>query len=296
MKDSTFIIETDYTVNYTTKQPVPIPEIIESLKSFEKLIHRTPVFIEKSYKGIKVVDVEVYVDNLKSGSLIEKFIIKYIVKGEDNYEKAKEVVDKIIEDNTMIRTVVAMGIGAIVTYGVMSTIPASSPSKHIEAYNNNIVNIGGTVDLKAEDISAILDGMKDKKGLAKDSITALKPARSDHQATIEFSGISALTIDQNFVDEAPEEYTPPIPDEREDKYSNVDVTIYASDRDKTDSTWAGIVPGVVDKRTNFHLDEGIDPAKLHGRLRVKADISVISRFIKSKKKYEAKLVEIHSTN
>ncbi len=75
-------------------------------------------------------------------------------------------------------------------------------------------------------------------------------------------------------------------------YSNADVVIYASDRDKADKVWAGIVPDIADTRVQFILKPGIDPKVLHGKVRIKADISVISKFNKPKKIFKPRLVEI----
>ncbi|EHR39606.1 hypothetical protein [Alishewanella jeotgali] len=286
-----FTIRTDYTINYTTRTPVPIPDIIESLRNIEKLLHRTPAFLEKAYQGIQVVDVNVYVETLQAGSLLEKFIVEYVVQGQENYDKAKEVIAKMVKDSTAIRTVVAIGVGAALTYGVMKAVGGSTPTTHVEAYNNTIVNIGADVKLSGEDISLILEGMKDKKQLAKEAIAVVKPAKADPAATIEIAGQQKLTINNDFVRETPDEYTPPIPEERDEFYTNLPVLIYASDRDKS-TTWAGTVPGLIDRRTSFHLDERINPAELHGKLRIYADVRVTSKYNKTKKTYEPKLVTI----
>lgn len=292
MSEETFVVTTSYGIYYETSEPVPIEDIILSLSSIEALLKRTPKFIEAAYSGIRITDVEVYVDSLQSGSLIEKFMIKYVCKGQENYDQAKQVLENIMDDNSTIRTVVAMGVGGLLTYGAMTAMGKSSPSSHIEAYNNTIVNIGGSVDLKAEDISAVLDSIKDKKTLAKEVVGAIAPARSDPNAKIHFSDIDELTMDEQVIREIPEEYNAPLPDEKTVKYSDTPIVIYASDRDKSDTAWAGIAPGIVDKRVRFKLSDDVSPAHLHGRIRVRADIEVTSKFNKAKKAYEPKIVEI----
>ncbi|WP_041523613.1 hypothetical protein [Gilvimarinus agarilyticus] len=293
---ATFTIETTYTIHYSNKKPVPIPEIIESLQNVERLLKRTPKFIEAAFQGINVTNVEVYVDQLYSGSLTENFIVKYVFRNKANYDKAKEVFDEIMTDNGPIKTVVAMGVGALLSYGAYKALGGpSAPPTQITAYDNNIINIGGQVKLDAKGIKAILESVKDKKSLAKEAVKVIAPAKADPDAEIEMSGFDELTISKDYIREVPKEYTPPIPSEKEEKYQNVRVVIYASDRDKAESSWAGIVPGVVDKRVKFTL-QGVDPKRLHGRTKVDADIVVISRYVASKKSYEAKVVEIHATN
>lgn len=294
---NTFEVEAHYTVKYTNREPVPIPDIIRSLKSAERILHRTSPFFEHAYKGVEVVEIKVYVANIESGSLVKDFVVKYVFKGEQNLADAKKVFDKIMSNNDSLKVVVAMGVGAVVTYGAMSAnLTSSNPPTHIEAYNNNIINIGASAGFTANDISTILDSMKDKKGMAKESVDFISPAKLDNSASIEMSGITALTIDKDYVSEVPSEYSPPVPQERNDMYTNVDVTFYASDRDHLDKSWAGIVPRVIDKRVRFVLDEKLDPKSIHGRLNVKADITVYSRYNKKTKSYSPYEVLIRKVN
>lgn len=292
--NSVYTLETDYTINYTTKYPVPIDEIINSLKHLERILYKTPDFLEKAYAGIQIVDVQIYVSSLQSGSLKEKFLVKFVFKGKENYEKAQEVIEKIMEDSTAVRTIVAIGVGALITYGVMQATSDAPPSKHVEAYNNTIINIGGEVDLKAEDVVAVLKSVKDKKQLAKSAIEIVKPAKNDPGSKIEMSDKVELTIDSDYVRSVPSEYEPPVPDEKEEKYTNVKVLIFASDRDSNEKNWAGSVPDLVDKRVKFILGEDVDPRKLHGRTSVRADIAITSKFNRAKKAYEPKTVELKS--
>lgn len=295
MATQEYVIETTYKLKYTTKQPVSIPDIIRSLESTEKLLRRTPAFIEKAYDGISVSHFDVYVETLSTGSLLTDFVIKFVVK-EKNAEKFKEAWEGMMADNDTLKMVVAVGVGALATYGVMKTQPASAPTSHIEAYENSTVHVGNKVGLSGEEIIKILDKVSDKKTLAKEAIAFIKPARNDGKATIEMADIPDLTISHDFIDETPESYTPPVPDEKTESFSNVNVIVYASDREKTDQVWAGLLPGIVDKRTKFLLGEGINPKTLHGRTKFKADVEVLSHYIKSKKLYEPKEVLIEKVN
>jgi hypothetical protein len=290
-----YFIDTTYEIKYTNRNPVPIPEIIESLKAIEDLIHRTPPFMEKAF-GTQVDGIAVYVDTLYSGSLIERFLVRFVFKDEDNYNKAKEVVNGMVDINDALKFLLAATMGGMMAYGALQVIEPGAPSSAISAYNNtitnSIVNIGGQANFTEDDVQELFDNLKDKKGLAKSSINAVKPAKLDSSANIELVELEGLDIDRDFIDQVPSEYSPPVPTEKTEHYDDTRVIIYASDRDKTESSWAGIVPGVVDKRIKFTLAEGVDPVKIHGHTKVIADISVTSRYIKSKKAYEAKSVEL----
>lgn len=292
----TMILETSFGVKYTNGKPLPIDDIISSLRAYEGLIKRTPAFLEKHYQGIKILETHVFVSTIESGSLIEKFIIRYVFKTEDNYNETKQLAEKIMGDNETVKTIVAMGVGAAIMYGASSLLPANAPANNITAYNNTIINVGGTVEMSSADIKAILDSTSDKKTLAKQAVAAIQPAKKDSNASIEIEGQQILTINKETIAEAPDEYNLEPPAERTKLYQNVDIAIFASDRDNMDKGWAGVVNGIIDHRVKFIISDAVDPKKLHGRINMKADIEVTESFVQSKKAYQPKYVEILKTN
>ncbi|MCP5166660.1 MAG: hypothetical protein H6989_04690, partial [Pseudomonadales bacterium] len=138
----TYSIETRYSVKFTTENPVPISKIVESLVAYEKLLRRTPRFIERAYPGIQIIETQVLVDHIESGSLIEDFVIRYVFKSDENYDNFKESVAKIMDDNGALKTLVAIGMGAIIGYGIFTYVGHNPAKTHVEAYNNTIINIG----------------------------------------------------------------------------------------------------------------------------------------------------------
>lgn len=292
----TFELITTYGVKYTNHGPVPIDDIVASLKGYEALLKRTPAFLEKHYKGIKVTKIEVFVENIESGSLSENFLVKLIFKTDDNIATATALAEKVLQENDVVHTIVALGVGAVIGFGLYSLRSKNTPSTNITAYNNTIVNIGGTVDLTADDIQAVLSNIKDKKQLAKESVAVIKPSKSDANSTIEIEGMESLNIQKGVIAEAPDTYEPETPAERTVKYSNAHIVVFASDQDNNDKGWAGIVPTIIDKRVKFTIAETVNPKNLHGRKNLMADIEVTEYFVASKKAYEAKSVEILKTN
>lgn len=59
-------------------------------------------------------------------------------------------------NSTALKTAIAFGFGALVAYVIISAMSATGPTKHIEAYNNTIINIGGVTNLTSEGSSPIL--------------------------------------------------------------------------------------------------------------------------------------------
>lgn len=287
-----FTLETTYELKYDVRNKVPIDEVVDSLKSIEHLLKRTPAFLELHYKGIKAMQSDVFVTSLESGSLKESFLFKILFKTEADAQAAEELIDKVLRENDVVKMIVALGMGSVLTYGVMSALPKGSPSKHIEAYNNTIVNIGADMNFSADDVAVVLSGMKEKKALAKHAVTALKPTQSDPSARLEMNGMEELTIPSEYFKEAPKEYEPPKPQEVTKKYDQIDVLIYASDQDNHDKGWAGSLPRLIDSRTQFVLSGSINPKDLHGKKNIKADVEVTEKYNNQTKKYKPSKVEI----
>lgn len=287
-------ITTTYTIKYTTKNPVPISEIIRSLLAVERLLKRTAPLIEKKYEDLEVYDVQVFVESLQSGSLSENYFVRILCGGKENAEHVEATVEKLMKNGSPIGLLIAAGVGVMVGTGI-SSILSDSPNT-TDFTNNTIINIGAEMDISAGDVRAFLEAIPDKKKMARDAVDFIRPAKSDPDATIENEGFAAADIPQEVISEAPEHYEPPTPAEREVMYQNVPIFAFASDKDKHDTGWAGTAEGVAENRTRIVLDESINPEQLHGRPHFNADITVIQRYNTSKKAYENWRIVIRSVN
>jgi hypothetical protein len=289
----TFIITSSYKIKYTNKDPVPIDEIISSLRSIERIIKRTPKFIEKRYEGIEIIDTEVFVTSIESGSLKEDILIKYIFKTKENYDASTQLIEKICEDNHVITRLVVVSVAALVGFGVALAVQGNStPTTQINAYNSIVINESSHIGLGEADIKSVLDEMPNKPALIKDALKVIKPAHLDENATIEMGENEELKISSEFVAKTPEFYEPPMPSEKSEKYRNVEIFIHATDRDHSDKGWAGIVYGVTESRTKFVLSDGISPQLLHGKVKARVDVVVNKIYVPSKKSYKIRDVEI----
>lgn len=287
-----FSVKVPYAIKYTTEHPVPIDEIVESLRGLEKLLKRTPVFLEKVYEGIHVLETNVYVDKIESGSLFQSFVVEYIFNGAENYDEAKKLAARITKESKPLKVLVGVGVGSLLTYGAMQMLPAGSPTNHVEAYNSVILNAGADINLSGEDLQSILDRVSDKKSLARETAAVVRPAKADDGATIEMQGLPQLTVPAEAIEQIPGEYEAPVPQERSVNYERVTLLIAASDKDKYSTGWAGSAPGISEARKPFVLDESIDPSSVHGRTRVKADILVHERYSKPRKLYQVHSIEV----
>lgn len=301
------IIDTKFRIYYDTSEFVPVQDIISALKAVESMVTRAaPKFIEAAYPGIKVYDSEIFIDHLESGSLDIEVILRQAI-GNDKYDRGAKLVDdakiliqEIISDNKVMNNLVvaalsaALGAGIVYATGSSTDTPASAPVTFV---NNGVYNQSGTVVLSSDQIDKILDKLPQKK-LAQDAVDFVKPAKQDDKASIiidDQDGITQVKFEPEQIKKIPDTYEPPIQQEREKNHSNIDIYIYASDRDKSSAGWAGIVPDLFEDRVKFELVDGLSPDSLHGRRKVKADIIVHERYTPSKNSYKPYKVTILKT-
>lgn len=294
---ATFFAE--YRARFTIDEPVPVDIAIKSLKSFEALLERTRLLVSMSMENINIESTEVFVKEVGEGSFIVDFLVKYVI-GEENRQKAEEIYESTVRNNEKVRTVVALGVGAALVVGAQALhsnfFPSAPQQPAIEAYNSVIINAAGDVNISPEQIKEYQNSLRDSKKLAQETVNALAPARLTPNSTIEVDGLQHLNVEPQFINNVPETYQPPTPDEREEAHSNVDVLIFASDKDRSETGWAGNIPSLFTKRVKFILGDDVQPSVLHGTVQVKADILVRERFNKNKRKYEPYEVLILAIN
>lgn len=296
LADGNLEFSTSYRVRFTVEDPVPVSIVIESLKAHEKLLKKSSKFLESVYDGLHITATNVYVEEIVDGSWIVEFLIKYVV-GEDNADDARRLWDNIRRDNTRMRTALAVGAGALISAGMISAYQAYMPDAPsqpaIEAHNSVIINAAGDINIPAEKVEEFIEQNKDSKQVAKDTLSALKPASVTPGSMMEVQGIPVnLTLSSEAIEALPEDMSFIPPNEQDDVYSDISIYISASDEDSGKRGWAGTISNITDTRVKFVLDDTVDPRELHGRTRVQADIIVHKVYDASTNQYRIKSVTI----
>lgn len=289
------VIEIPYKIKFTNKNPIPVDKLVESLLAYEKLIKRVGPFVEEACEGVYIEEIDVLISKIESGSLVEELLVRLIFKDEKNYEQAKEVAAKMFENNGLLTGAVCLGVAAYIGFGVKNAIisqGSTAPMTHIEAQHGAIVQLGGTMNISEKAIDRILNKTSDKKRVSKEAIAAVAPAHLEKGAHIEFNDSEKLAITPEFIKETPLEYEPPELRQSNETLLKTDIEIWASDKESLTRAWAGIIPGKIEKRIKFVLDEAIDPNEVHGNRIINADIIIVSSYSSSKKEFVPKKVEI----
>lgn len=271
-----FVYVAEHEFFYSTKAPVPIAEVIEGLQGLERLLRSLPRAIEKA-SGVPVLDSEIYVEEIKSGSLIEKVAVKLFFNTEQEFEDFLSKVKTKLDGSPMIKgTLITALIAGLVGYGIyLAAKTAPAPTPNITANNNVIINIGaGEVGMTPDAFRAIVEtAVIDKKDFARAAVKLVKPARGDTDASIVLDGRQDIAIEPASIVE-----TPLIvniePQKRVDELQNAVLLLRAGDMDRKNAGWAGAIEGKTE-RLPIQLDPMVDPADLFGRSKVVADIALV---------------------
>ena len=297
---SPYYFDLPYNIHYTNKEPVPVETIARALVAQKALIRRTNPFLRHAFPDIKVEEVDVLVEKVQAGSLIEDLVIRLIFKEKIVYEHFMDTVGNVVEASSLLTGAVCVGVAAYIWFGVKRAHSRQEgpPDVHITAFKSIIAQQASTINIKETDLDAILEGVSDKTKLSKQAILALSPAQAELGATMRMSGAFQdrknsipLEFDANFIQEAPTVYPEYDPSRQNEMLTNEPIEILASDAQRFNKGWAGYVPGSFKSRVRFELDEGVDPNALHGLRQVRADI-VITRELKQDKGYVPILVKI----
>ena len=278
-------IDVPFELYYDTKNGIPIEDAIEQLKALNRVINKQAGVVS-SIANASIERTEVFVNELIEGSWQEKLCIRLFFKSEEEYEKFKNACGNV-EMSGWLKTVIAMGFGAFILFSIQQMTPKqeNSPKVNIEINNNSgIISLGKSIDLSEEQINKVIDkNSNPNKAEKQAALDIMSPAKNGGATQVKLVGYDELTIPKSSFEALPDEVPNQDGKEREKNHQNIDLYIYASDRDKANNGWAGIVPDLFENRVKFELADGVDPNLLHGQRKIKSDIIVHERYVTSTK-------------
>lgn len=289
-------VDVPFGVHYDIKNGIPINEAIEQLKAISKIIEKQKSVIA-TIANVNIERTEIFVTELKEGSWIEEVCIRIFFEDKEHYAKFAIAAGGVPLE-LWLKILLSMGVGAFMMYGILSMLGKTgggSSGVSINIKNNSgIISLGESIGLSEKQIDTVIEkNSKQGKSDKQATLDMLNPAKNGGATRVQLSGLNELEIPESDFMQLPNEVPTQENTEEEQAYDNIDVYIYASDRDKTNSGWAGIVPELFEQRVKFELGEAVDPNALHGRRKVTANIVVYSQYIKAQKKYKAYKVAIN---
>jgi hypothetical protein len=281
---SAFTFSSSHEFYFSTKEPVPLAQVAESLLALERIVKLAPQVLQ-GLTQIEIQGVDVYVDAIESGSLLEKVFIKLVFRTEEELDAFLDRIGENIRKPGMSRSLlIGTVIAALVGYGAWLAAKVSNPPGQttITANNNTIINLGaGQLDLTPEAFHSILvAAVSDKKELAQSAVKIFHAARADGQASLVIDGNESTRFSPDVISATPRK----VEIEKQDKVEHlrdVDLQIRATDLDSVTRGWAAVLPGKIDRRVRLKLDQGVKPSEVADKFSVRADISVYYRLDKA---------------
>lgn len=273
------VLEASHEIYFSTKNEIPIADVVTSLLAFERIIKQSPQVLS-ALTGAEIDHIEVFVEELHSGSLDAKYLLKLFFKDEEELEKFLGSIREKLKEHPVVRnTLLTAVIAGMVGYGLFAAakiVNSPEAAATIQANNNVVINIGaGEVNMTPEQFTAVVHAaIRDKKALAKDSVRFMAPARTDKESQVVFDGHEQIVIPKETVQVAPSSVDV-ARDQIEDRLPDVDLHIRATNLDSKTSGWGGLIPGVVDRRIPIELAEDIDPKDVAGKFKLRADVIVV---------------------
>lgn len=295
----------EYSLKYDNAELMQVKDVINSLRGLEGLSVRFLPETLTKLTGVGVERAEVYVEGFEHGSFVEKIVVRLFFKNEENMN---EFLDKIRDGTVDIYSkipgrsrpmlkaaTITAAVAAIAIVGTsyaISTTDSVPPANIISLESSPIIIIGAEAYKSSPaEFLATVKGVVDtnKRQAAAHAARLVSPAKHGENGTLSFYSAdseASLEIDAETVKATPSRADLP-PYEYTQDYLDVDLQIRATDRDSNDKGWAGVIPGVADRRVKLVLDEKIDPSGLAAMAIVRADVKVTFN-----KKQTPKLIEV----
>lgn len=268
-------------IYYSNKHLVPLQEIAESLLGLEGVIRKSPAVLNKLFPETTVHTVDVYLSEIKSGSLWETVFVKLIFGSQENLDEQlknlrnKVGIGKIMDNNNGLSTLL---LGMMLTGGFLYLKATSpEPQPNIEINNSNIISIGaGSLQKDPKELRDIIEAVvkEDKQKFADNVAKFVKPAKRDLDATITFNENEQLRIQAAAIKEIPSRVKRLPPEKTVQELENTEIQIRATDLDSFKRGWAAIIPSISEKRISTQLDIDVDQGYVMQHPNIRGDVGI----------------------
>ncbi|WP_292935972.1 hypothetical protein [Noviherbaspirillum sp.] len=280
---------TGQSIYYSNKSHLPLEDVAESLLALKGLIEATPDILERLSPGLHIQKVNVYLNEVRAGSLWEDLIVKFIWGSQEKLSQDVDAwrnglrVDSIISNRLIIGAI----IGALIMGGgiyLLDKLKGPEEQKQTLQTNQNIFILAGAnlTGITEEQFKSVIDGaISRKEQIPKDAVKLIRPAKREGSVSITLNRDEATTISSDAIRAMPNMVSnDEIPESIED-FQNIEIQIRAIDLDSTKRGWAAVIPSVDSRRTKMHLDPHIKATNLIGKTVIMGDVTVIFRYDQS---------------
>ena len=282
-----YVFQSCHGLVYTTNLLPTTDDVISSLSGLERIACRVPdVMRQLIPRG--PVTIEVYVSQVKAGSLIEDILFKIFFRDEKHFKKwakafrektgVELMSDKLQVLGPIITGLVVVGIG----YGAVRMLgregAGNGSTVHIESVSQSVINTGAVmINLPPEAyLQALQSGGGNMLNLASNACRIVKPAKRAEAVVpcITVDGNTNLVLTGGVIAEAPSHVDRSVVVPEMQLLQDEEIIVRALDLDNPKKGWAVVVPRFFEKRVVLDLAPSVDTARITAGRRIKADIEL----------------------
>jgi len=250
-------------IYYTNREHLSLSEIATSLLSLEKASRLAPVAMEKLFDGVVVTGLDVSLEELHSGSLLERvrYFLRFSIQRHIEDETGTELgtLDNVpsVRREQILGWLISACILVALKYA-SDQFFQSSEKPNLEQQINITMQAGGDITGIDSDIlrRKIEEAVKDNPEAVKGALGFIKPVKRDSDASIQLDNKSYLQ--PQTLAEIPITLPDVEPQEKALELQQVEIRIRATDRDSGRKGWGATIPDFSDKRIRLSIAPGID--------------------------------------
>lgn len=291
-------------ITYDVSGITPVGKVIDSLRASEAAINEAIDLLPSFVPTLVVLSRSVGVERISQQSPLRELLVVAIALAQQ--ETIGEFVTPYAE--AMLGRDISKGTGEmlgllvsiVIIYGASAArdiIVKKFEDNRLKEQLNTLVGIAAKETGRTErDIRAILDTRYSEPGLFKKVTSRAREffAPSHHEGTASVQ-IGDHIIPSEVVSEIP--MTGAVRDKDLARYQpveDVEVSIHAMDRDKSNTGWAAVIPCISDRRLKLRIAKELDQSSLWGRDRLKGDVVVVEKLTASGfQAQEYQLIRVH---
>lgn len=270
-------VELPFSFCYDRSSAPSLQEVVDSLQGINSILKRTPKILTELI-GVQVSSVEACVNNLKTGSLYEDLVVKFMMGGEEQMDLFLSDMHNKIMNHKVVPYAVFLALvvcGGVAAYNIFA--PENVPiSPVVNSYNNTIINvISADVEKDPEQVRSIIEKVIPKVDdikLAKDSYKILK-VFSDSDS-LKIKEVPELELKKDVVKSFPENLDLESV-EKVRKFEKVEVQIRAADLDSVKRGWAAKVPVLGGVRIRVNVADEVDISSVQIGESLNVDLTVV---------------------
>jgi hypothetical protein len=251
----------DHTIYYSNKQHVPLEDVANSLLALSHVVQRSEPIFNDLMPGTRVASIQVYIDELKSGSLTEKIIVKVFFGSQREFDKfLKQTRTTLaldcLKDKTRVFAYLGLTIVLVGGYFALRRQGASEDRLAIIQNHADLVinQTSQYLGIEPDELRKVIErNVRQNADLARDAVKFVRPAQSDPDANIIFDGDERTSFSPKVIQAFPKEIYDLPPQDFIEELRDVEVQIRSLDLDSTKKGWSARIPQVSSDRVKLQL-------------------------------------------